>query len=68
MKHLPLPIQEFILSLTDDLLSPAYMLVTEDGRLIEWGGDLESYGVKDLEKNMDVSEHSLSCRGFANRN
>ena len=29
MKHLPLPIQEFILSLTDDLLSPAYMLVTK---------------------------------------
>jgi hypothetical protein len=57
MKHLPLPIQDFILALTDDMLSPAYMLVTNDGRLIEWGGDLESYGVKDLEKNMDVSEH-----------
>ena len=24
MKHLPLPIQEFILSLTDDLLSPLH--------------------------------------------
>ena len=57
MRNLPLPISDFILSLTDDMLSPAYMLVTENGRLIEWGGDLESYGVKDLEKNLVVSEH-----------
>ncbi len=57
MNELPLPIRDFILELTDDMLSPAYLLVTESGRLIEWGGDLESYGVKDLEKNLDVSDH-----------
>ena len=56
MRELPLPIRDFILSLTDEMLSPAYLLVTEDGRLIEWGGDLESYGLKELEKDMDVSE------------
>lgn len=56
MRYLPLPIREFILSLTDDMLSPAYLLVTENGLLIEWGGELESYGFKDLEKNLDVSE------------
>lgn len=57
MRDLPLPIRDFILALTDDQLSPAYMLVNENGRLIEWGGDLESYGVRDLEKNMVVSDH-----------
>ncbi len=57
MRYLPLPIRDFILSLTDDMLSPAYLLVTENGLLIEWGGELESYGFKDLEKNQDVSEH-----------
>lgn len=57
MRDLPLPIRDFILSLTDEMLSPAYLLVTENGRLIEWGGDLESYGLKELEKDLDVSDH-----------
>ncbi|MCM3903739.1 MAG: hypothetical protein ND866_18720 [Pyrinomonadaceae bacterium] len=56
MRYLPLPIRDFILSLTDDMLSPAYLLVTENGLLIEWGGELESYGFKDLKDNLDVSE------------
>ncbi|MGH9425635.1 MAG: hypothetical protein ACRD2L_04920 [Terriglobia bacterium] len=63
MRDLPLPIRDFILSLTDDMLSPAYLLVTENGRLIEWGGDLESYGVRELEKNLDVSDHILFLVG-----
>ena len=57
MRDLPLPIRDFILALTDDMLSPAYLLVTEDGRLIEWGGELESYGIEELRENLDVSEH-----------
>ena len=35
MTILPLPIREFILSLADDTLSPAYLLVTGSGQLIE---------------------------------
>jgi hypothetical protein len=57
MRDLPPPIRDFILALTDDMLSPGYLLVTESGQLIEWGGDLESYGIKDLEKNLDVGNH-----------
>lgn len=57
MRELPLPIRDFIMALTDDMLSPAYLLVTENGQLIEWGGDLESYGVSELEKDLDVSTH-----------
>ncbi len=57
MRDLPIPIRDFILSLTDDMLSPAYLLVTEDGLLIESGGDLESYGLNELAKNLDVSDH-----------
>jgi hypothetical protein len=56
MQDLPVPIRDFILTLTEDMLSPAYLLVTENGYLIEWGGDLESYGIPELEKNLDVSE------------
>lgn len=56
MRDLPVPIRDFILSLTDEMLSPAYLLVTENGRLLERGGDLESYGLKDLADDVDVSE------------
>jgi hypothetical protein len=57
MQDLPVPIRDFILSLTEDMLSPAYLQVTENGKLIEWGGDLESYGLPELQKNLDVGEH-----------
>jgi len=56
MRDLPVPIRDFILSLTDEMLSPAYLFVTENGRLLERGGDLESYGLKDLADDVDVSE------------
>jgi hypothetical protein len=56
MRDLPPPIRDFILSLTDDMLSPAYLLVTASGQLIERGGELESYGLKDLAVNVDVAE------------
>jgi|SRR5215510_6816998 len=52
---LPQPIRDFILALTEDTLSPAYMLVNET-TLAQWGGDLESYGVTEMEKGLDVTE------------
>lgn len=57
MSNLPSPIREFILALTDETLSPAFFLLTEEGKLIEWGGDLDAYGIKNLKRNADVSEH-----------
>lgn len=56
MSELPSPIIDFLLGLTDNTLSPAYLLVT-DGGLSQWGGDLESYGITGLEEHMDVSEN-----------
>jgi hypothetical protein len=52
---LPQPIRDFILALADDTLSPAYLLVKETN-LVEWGGDLESYGVTGLKRDLDVAE------------
>ena len=54
MADLPGPIREFIDALTDDLLAPAFMLVSDDGGLIDWGGALSSYGISGLEENMQV--------------
>jgi PAS domain-containing protein len=55
MADLPGPIREFIDVLTDDLLAPAFMLVSDEGRLIDWGGALFSHGLIDLKENMQVS-------------
>lgn len=57
MADLPGPIREFIDALTDDLLAPAFMLVSDEGRLIDWGGALSSYGISGLEENMQVANH-----------
>jgi hypothetical protein len=57
MDNLPVPIREFIDALTDDTLAPAYLLVTDQDGLSDWGGALESYGITGLEKNMQVGDH-----------
>ncbi|MEP6637421.1 MAG: hypothetical protein ABJB97_11905 [Acidobacteriota bacterium] len=64
MSGLPSPIIDFLLGLTDQTLSPAYLLVTEKDGLAEWGGDVESYGIKGLQKNMDVSEYISFLAGM----
>lgn len=56
MLALPDAIKDFILSLTDDRLSPGFMLIDEQNRLGAYGGDLELYGVENLEIGTDVSE------------
>jgi len=64
MSKLPPPIGDFILTLTDETLSPAYLLVSEKDGLVDWGGDLESYGITELKKNIDVSEHISFLAGL----
>jgi len=56
MSNLPAPIREFILALTDETLSPAFLLLTQDGTLVDWGGDLDAYGIRNLKLNADVDE------------
>lgn len=63
MTDLPTPIRDFINSLTEDTRSPAYLLVNEEDGLSEWGGDLESYGITGLRKNMDVTEQIFFLAG-----
>jgi PAS domain-containing protein len=57
MAELPGPVRDFIDALTEDLLAPAFMLVSDDGGLSEWGGALESYGISGLEEKMQVADH-----------
>jgi PAS domain S-box-containing protein len=63
MADLPIPIRDFIYAVTEDTLTPAYLLVTDGNRLAEWGGDLDSYGITSLEKNMQVGDHLAFLAG-----
>jgi PAS domain S-box-containing protein len=57
MSDLPIPIRDFIDSLTEDTRSPAYLLLDNQDRLSGWGGDLAAYGVTGLQNDMRVDEH-----------
>jgi len=63
MTDLPAPIREFIDTLTDDLLAPAFLLVNDDGGLAAWGGALESYGVSGLKEGMQVADEFIFLAG-----
>ena len=64
MSELPKPICDFILELTEDVRSPAYLLVAEAGNLREWGGDLSSYYITGLQKDADAGEHVPFLQGM----
>ena len=57
MSDLPVPIRDFIDSLTEDTRSPAYLLLNDEDLLSEWGGDLEAFGVTGLQNNVRADEH-----------
>lgn len=64
MAELPQAIRDFVMELTEDHRSPAYMLVTDEGHLLEWGGDLSAYGVAGLEKGVNVGERVPLLQGL----
>ena len=64
MSDLPAPVRDFILELTEDTRSPAYMLVGEDNGLVAWGGDWGAHDVTGLDERMDVSEHITFLHGM----
>jgi class 3 adenylate cyclase len=54
--ELPAPVVAYILGLVVDVRSPAYLLVEPSGRLAEWGGALDAYGISELEQGKDAGE------------
>jgi PAS domain S-box-containing protein len=64
MSELPTPIREFILELTEDMRSPAYMLVNGENQLMAWGGDWGAHDVSGLDERLDVSEHVPFLQGL----
>lgn len=64
MAELPFAVREFILELTEDSRSPAYLFVKDEAGLSEWGGDLAPYGINGLQPHMDVGEHIPFLQGL----
>jgi PAS domain S-box-containing protein len=64
MSELPTPIRDFILELTEDMRSPAYMLVDGENQLRAWGGDWGAHEVSGLDERIDVSEHVPFLQGM----
>lgn len=56
MNKLPVPITDFLLALAVENRTPAYLLVDDGGGLIEWGGELDDYGVSAPQSGADASE------------
>lgn len=64
MIEFPTPICNFILALTFETRSPAFLLVADDNSLIEWGGSLDSYNITGLQKNKDLDEQIYFLAGI----
>lgn len=64
MSELPTPIRDFILELTEESRSPAYMLVTDENKLAAWGGDWGAHEVTGLDERLDVCDHVPFLQGL----
>ncbi len=64
MLNLPAPVGEFMLKILSDTRTPAYLLVQDDGKLSDWGGDLDAYGIKDLQRDARAGEQVFFLEGL----
>ena len=64
MAEFPAPIRDFVLALTLETRLPAYLLVGEDNTVSEWGGNLDSYNITNLERNVDVDQQIYFLAGL----
>ncbi len=56
MMELPRPIREYLVAAAVENRSPAYLMVGKDGRLVEWGGETELYGIERLRKGEPIAD------------
>lgn len=64
MSDYPKPILDYIYEITIANRSLAYLLVGEDGCLIDSGGELDVYGIEDLEKGEIAAEKVYFLEGL----
>lgn len=64
MIDLPYPILDYLYKLTIQNRSPAYLFVEKNGCLSNWGGNLATYGVSDLQKGKYIGEQVFFLEGL----
>ena len=64
MPELPSPILEYVVSLVRTDRFPAYLHIDEAGRLLDWGGSLDVYGLADLRVGQPVGEQAFFLEGL----
>ena len=56
MNKLPQPIFDHIFSITAEDRSPAYIILNKDSKIEDFGGDLEKYGIQNLNIDNELNE------------
>ncbi|OHD09799.1 MAG: hypothetical protein A2086_12770 [Spirochaetes bacterium GWD1_27_9] len=64
MSNLKKTIVDYICDLTIKNRSSSHILITADGKIKEWGGDLELYGIYDLNIDDNIEEKITFLYGF----
>jgi len=64
MRRFPSPVLDYICDLTLKARAPAYLLIGQDGRLLDWGGRLERYGISGLRRGRDAGAQIAFLEGM----
>ena len=64
MIEFPATICDFMLALTFKTRAPAYLLVADDNSVVEWGGNLDSYNITGLKKDIDLDQQIYFLAGL----
>lgn len=64
MSALPAPVLAFLQEQAIETLAPAFLLLADDGSVLDWGGALDAYGIHDLERGVDAAERLPLLQGL----
>ncbi len=64
MSTFPPRVLTFLQEQAIDAQAPAFLLLADDGRMLDWGGALEAYGIRDPERGVDAVERVPLLQGI----
>ncbi|MDH3291425.1 MAG: HAMP domain-containing histidine kinase [Gemmatimonadota bacterium] len=64
MSTFPPAVLAFLQEQLIDTQAPAFLLLADDGTVVDWGGALGAYGIHDLERGVDVAERVPLLQGL----
>ncbi|NJO41369.1 MAG: adenylate/guanylate cyclase domain-containing protein [Cyanobacteria bacterium CRU_2_1] len=64
MLTLPAPVLNYLFTTTIANRSPAYLFISKDGHLQDWGGKLSTYGVTNLQRGEAINSQVFFLEGL----